>query len=64
MAMEANTIATLDGLFKQQYSSKGIENLIPVNNKLQNLISFNTRDKNGSYFNTPVILGLEHGRNL
>jgi hypothetical protein len=61
MAMEAQTIATLDGLFKQQYSSKGIENLIPVNNKLQNMIAFNMKEKNGSYFNTPVILGLEHG---
>lgn len=63
MAMESNTLATLDGLFKEQYASK-IENLIPVNNKLQTMIKFNTSQKNGADFNAPVVLGLEHGRNL
>lgn len=53
---DANTISTLDGLFKQQYADK-IENLIPSNKKLQEMIKFNSSQKNGSYFNAPVILG-------
>jgi len=58
---QENTIATLDGLFKEQYASKGIENLIPSNKKLQEMIKFNSSQKNGGAYVAPVILGLEHG---
>jgi len=54
-------LSTLDGLFKDQYSNKGIENLIPSNKKLQEMIKFNSSQKNGGQYVAPVILGLEHG---
>jgi hypothetical protein len=56
-AGEANTLQTLNGLFKEQYSSKGIENLIPSNKKLQEMIKFNSSQKNGGAYVAPVILG-------
>lgn len=57
----ANTILTLDGLFKNTYADK-IENLIPQNNKLQQMIKFIAKDKSpGLLYNQPVVLGLEHG---
>lgn len=54
---QENTIATLDGLFKEQYASKGIENLIPSNKKLQEMVKFNSSQKNGGAYVAPVILG-------
>ncbi len=51
---DANTILTLDGLFKQTYADK-IENLIPQNNKLQQMIKFIAKDKSpGLLYNQPV----------
>jgi hypothetical protein len=58
---EANVLSTLDGLFKEQYASKGIENLVPSNKKLQEMIKFNSSQKNGGKYISPVILGIEHG---
>lgn len=56
-----NSLDTLNGLFKEQYTNKGIENLIPSNKKLQEMIKFNSSQKNGGAYVAPVILGLEHG---
>jgi len=41
---DANTIVTLDGLFKNTYANQ-IENLIPHNNKMQQMIKFVAKDK-------------------
>lgn len=56
-----NTVGNLNGLFKEAYGSK-LENLIPDQVKLLNMISFMPKDKQpGNLFHQPVILGLEHG---
>ena len=47
---DANTILTLDGLFKNTYADK-IENLIPQNNKLQQMIKFIAKDKSPGLLN-------------
>ena len=61
MASQANTIDTLNGLFKQVYADK-IENLIPDGVKLYNMIPFNKESKAlGNLYHQPVVLGLEHG---
>lgn len=57
----ANTLATLNGLFKQVYADK-VENLIPDGVKLYKMIKFAPKDKQiGQAYNQPVILGQEHG---
>lgn len=57
----ANTLATLDGLFKEVYSDK-IEKAVPHNNKLQEIIKFASKDRQlGAGYNQPIVLGLEHG---
>lgn len=57
----ANTLSTLNGLFKQVYGDD-VENLIPDGVKLYKLIKFAPKDKQiGNMFNQPVILGQEHG---
>ena len=61
MASQANTIDTLNGLFKEVYADK-IENLIPDGVKLYNMIPFNKESKAlGNLYHQPVVLGLEHG---
>lgn len=61
MASQANTVDTLNGMFKEVYSEK-IENLIPDGVKLYNMIPFNKESKAlGNLYHQPVILGLEHG---
>lgn len=61
MASSANTIDTLNGLFKEVYADK-IENLIPDGVKLYNMIPFNKESKAlGNLYHQPVVLGLEHG---
>ena len=57
----ANTIDTLNGMFKEVYADK-IENLIPDGVKLYNMIPFNKESKAlGNLYHQPVVLGLEHG---
>jgi hypothetical protein len=61
MASSANTIDTLNGMFKEVYADK-IENLIPDGVKLYNMIPFNKESKAlGNLYHQPVVLGLEHG---
>jgi hypothetical protein len=57
----ANTISTLNGLFKITYGDK-LVNLIPEGTKLVKDTQFIGKDKQpGLQFNMPVVLGLEHG---
>lgn len=57
----ATAIGNLNGLFKEAYADK-LENLIPDQVKLMNLIKFMSKDKQpGNLYHQPVILGLEHG---
>lgn len=61
MASQANTVDTLNGMFKEVYADK-IENLIPDGVKLYNMIPFNGESKAlGNLYHQPVVLGLEHG---
>jgi hypothetical protein len=61
MSQTANTIDTLNGMFKEVYADK-IENLIPDGVKLYNMIPFNKESKAlGNLYHQPVVLGLEHG---
>lgn len=57
----ANTLASLNGLFKESYADK-LEELIPDGVKLLNKIKFMPKDKQpGNLYHQPVILGMEHG---
>lgn len=61
MASSANTLANLNGLFKEAYADK-LETLIPDGVKLFKMIDFMPKDKSpGNLYHQPVILGLEHG---
>ena len=61
MASTANTLDTLNGLFKEVYADK-LEELIPDGVKLLNRIPFATReDRTGNFYHQPVVLGHEHG---
>lgn len=55
-----NTFTSLNGNFKQVYADK-LENLIPENVKLMNMIKFNQKAKTGDLYHQPVILQQEHG---
>lgn len=56
-----NSVGNLNGLFKETYADK-LENLIPDQVKLLNMIKFMAKDKQpGNLYHQPVILGLEHG---
>jgi hypothetical protein len=56
-----NAVDTLNGLFKVVYADK-IKDLIPEGVKLLKMIPFNSAQKAlGNTFNTPLVLGLEHG---
>lgn len=58
----ADTLSTLNGLYKTIYSSEGIQDLVPESSKLQKLIPFKDgMDKLGSQYVVPVILALENG---
>jgi hypothetical protein len=60
----ANTISTLNGFFKETYA-KDLQNLIPDQVKLVNMIKFLSKDKQpGGSYHQPVILGQEHGVTL
>jgi hypothetical protein len=57
----ANTLSTLNGLFKESYADK-LKELIPDGVKLLNKIKFMSKDKQpGNLYHQPVILGMEHG---
>lgn len=61
MSANANTLATLNGLFKEIYADK-LEQLIPDGVKLYKMFPFSSREKQiGNNYNQPVILGAEHG---
>jgi hypothetical protein len=56
-----NQVDSLNGLFKIVYADK-IKDLIPEGVKLLKMIPFNSAQKAlGNTFNTPLVLGLEHG---
>lgn len=60
-ATGANTLDTLNGLFKEVYADK-LENLIPDGVQLLNMIPFVKKDSQpGNQYHQPVILGQEHG---
>lgn len=58
--MSDNTVASLNGFFKEIYA-KQLKNLIPDGVKLMNDIQFSQRDKLGNYYHFPVSLQSEHG---
>ena len=61
MASTANTLDTLNGLFKEIYADQ-IQELIPDGVKLLNRVPFAKRDSQlGNFQHQPVVLGLEHG---
>lgn len=61
MASSANTLDTLNGLFKEVYADS-LEDLIPDGVKLLNKIPFAKRDSQlGNFYHQPVVLGQEHG---
>ena len=56
-----NSVGNLNGMFKDTYESK-LKNLIPEGLKLMKDIKFLQKSKQpGNIFNSPVILGAEHG---
>jgi hypothetical protein len=57
----ANTVGTLNGLFKQVYADS-ITDLIPEGYVLLKKIKFNESQKLGDLYNCPVILNGEHGK--
>ena len=58
--MSANTIASLNGFFKQIYGDSLI-NLIPESAKFIKDVPFNRQKKLGDYYNVPVVLQAENG---
>lgn len=61
MSTQANTLVSLNGMFKEAYADK-LGELIPDGVKLINKIKFMSKDKQpGNNFHQPVILGQEHG---
>ena len=60
-AAGANTVATLDGHFKEVYASK-IRDLVPEGMKMLKLAEFSAAEKLlGNLYHQPIVLGLEHG---
>ncbi|MEO0271684.1 MAG: hypothetical protein ABIM30_01170 [candidate division WOR-3 bacterium] len=56
-----NTIATLEGLFKEVYANEH-KPLIPVGKVVQERVQFSKRDKElGNRYHLPVVLAHEHG---
>ena len=61
MASSANTLDTLNGLFKEVYAND-LEDLIPDGVKLLTKIPFAKKDAQvGNFYHQPVVLGQEHG---
>lgn len=61
MASSANTLDTLNGLFKEVYASE-LKDLIPDGAKLLKRIPFAKKESTlGNFYHQPVVLGHEHG---
>ena len=61
MSSSANTLDTLNGLFKEVYADD-LRDLIPDGAKLLKRIPFAKRDNTlGNFYHQPVVLGHEHG---
>lgn len=61
MASSANTLDTLNGLFKEVYA-KELKDLIPDGVVLYNMIPFAQKEASlGNFYHQPVVLGQEHG---
>ena len=61
MANQVNTVATLDGHFKEIYA-KNIRDLVPEGMKILKMVDFASAEKLlGKQYHQPVTLGLEHG---
>jgi hypothetical protein len=61
MASSANTLDTLNGLFKEVYA-QDLEDLIPDGTKLLQKIPFAKKEyQPGNFYHQPVVLGMEHG---
>jgi hypothetical protein len=58
--MSANTLATLNGFYKQIYGDSLI-NLIPESAKFIKEVPFEKRKKLGEFYNVPVVLQAEQG---
>jgi hypothetical protein len=58
--MSANTLATLNGFYKQIYGDSLI-NLIPESAKFIKEVPFERRKKLGDFYNVPVVLQAEQG---
>lgn len=58
--MSANTLATLNGFYKQIYGDSLI-NLIPESAKFIKEVPFERRKKLGEFYNVPVVLQAEQG---
>jgi len=58
--MSANTVATLNGFYKQIYGDSLI-NLIPESAKFIKEVPFERRKKLGDFYNVPVVLQAEQG---
>jgi hypothetical protein len=56
----ANEVATLNGLYKDQYASK-VAQLVPDHVKLYNAVKYDPSKKQGNSYIEPVILSLESG---
>jgi len=57
-----NTVASLNGLFKEVYSDN-VKNLVPDSAKLIKMIPMMKKEKlMGNQFNFPVIVSLENGK--
>jgi len=56
----ANEVATLNGLYKDQYANK-VKDLVPDHVKLYNAVNFDASKKQGNSYIEPVILSLESG---
>jgi hypothetical protein len=60
-AAGANTVATLNGHFKEIYADK-IKDLVPEGMKMLKLAEFSAAEKLlGNVYHQPIVLGLEHG---
>jgi hypothetical protein len=57
----ADTLTTLNGIFKNIYSNKGLQDLIPEEAQLQKLITFEDAEKLGSQYVVPLTLAAEWG---
>jgi hypothetical protein len=57
----SNSVATLNGLFKEVYASDK-KKLVPDGKVLMNKLRFVERQRQpGNAYHQPVVLGLEHG---